>query len=62
MDELIEVRDLYKSFGNHKVLKGLNIKVSRGSDSRYRTVRLWKVHVPALAESFGEADQREDFL
>ena len=30
MDELIEVRDLYKSFGNHKVLKGLNIKVSKG--------------------------------
>lgn len=30
MDELIEVRNLYKSFGNHKVLKGLNIKVSKG--------------------------------
>lgn len=30
MDELIEVKDLYKAFGKHEVLKGLNIRISKG--------------------------------
>ena len=27
---LIEVKDLYKSFGQHKVLKGINTTISKG--------------------------------
>ena len=30
MDTLIEVKDLYKSFGKNNVLKGINVKISKG--------------------------------
>lgn len=30
MDVLIEVKDLYKAFGKHKVLQGINVAVSKG--------------------------------
>lgn len=28
--ELLELRDIHKSFGNNKVLKGIDLKVNKG--------------------------------
>ena len=32
VDNMIVVRDLYKSFGKNHVLQGLNLEVKRGED------------------------------
>ena len=39
---MIEIKELKKSFGKNEVLKGINIEVDKGRNSRYfRTIWFW---------------------